>query len=139
MPLLFAAIVPAVIAQHRRPVWLQAVCTCVMLAAGGVFLRAAILLKPYREQTPALSKKVWRASALAIVLIFTGGFGALELLAQTWRAWFFFGFVVILCFWRLFYKRRGGVEPGVRANGYPCGVRISYDSNHALAFDARRR
>jgi membrane protein YdbS with pleckstrin-like domain len=68
-----------------------------MLISGVVALRAAILLKPYRGQPTAMSKKVWRAYAAAMALIFTCGFGAIALLAQTWRAWCFFGFVAILC------------------------------------------
>lgn len=87
MPLLFAAMFPVGIAQHRGPVWLQATATCVTLVSGIVALRAAILLKPYKDLAPAVSKRLWRASAFVIALTLSCGFGTLAFRAQTWGAW----------------------------------------------------
>ena len=105
-PLFLAAMFPAVIAQQRGPLWLQAAATCVMLVSAIVAVRAAILLKPYRQHPPALSKRAWGAYALIMALIFTFGLGAIALLAQTWLAWSFFGFVAALCV-SLFFQTRG--------------------------------
>jgi hypothetical protein len=95
-PLFVAAMFPAVIAQRRGPLWLQAAAICIMLPSGIVAVRAAILLKPYRQQSPALSKRAWRAYALIIALVLTFGLGAIALVAKTSRAWFFFASFIIL-------------------------------------------
>ena len=87
LPLLFALIFPMVIAQHSGLVWLHAIAICVALLCGVVVLRAAILLKPYRDLAPAVSKRLWRVSAFVIALILSCGFGSVALRAQTWHAW----------------------------------------------------
>src|SRR6266436_6569967 len=87
LPVLIAAIFPMVIAQHRGIVWLKTLSICVALVCGVVVLRAAIFLKPYKEVAPAVTSRLWRASAFAIAIILCCGFAALALRAQTWRAW----------------------------------------------------